>query len=331
MMRTPWVVWMVAAAMMLASGRALAAEAEKAAAAAAAQPDLAGALAGFRGFLVGELIESREKDATLFVRAVTIIEGSEATNPGLLVGRETPVAFATEENDDGDEQPVPGLVRAVEHIGRMPAVHFGGLGGNAVVITQEPWRGAGGAGRNVQLKAHRMVMRVNGGEVRIGGGPDDDEADDEEPAREPKGPLMTARVRAGDDGTLVMDRVAPGSTPAHTWRGMPEFRFADADDQEDEEGADAEPLELKARGKALKAQVKALHRHLAALKKQAGREGLPEAHRDALRRQQAELAERLARLQDEIAERKAEARARKRQAELRQRHKPPEDDKNTDF
>jgi ferric-dicitrate binding protein FerR (iron transport regulator) len=179
---------------------------------------LKAALKGFRGYLVGQVIERTDTGMVLLVRSVTLVEGCTAEKPGLVLGRETPVRYATEKGEDGKERPVQELVDAVRHIERMPAFAFGGMGGaNAVVIMDAD--GGGDPGNAVKMMTRTMTMRINGQEIRIGG----EDGDGQKP--EPKGPLATARILADEQGNLVMDRVMPGGQAYATWDGMPKLRF----------------------------------------------------------------------------------------------------------
>ena len=286
-------------------------------------PDLAEALAGFKGFLVGDFLRTEGDGVVMLVRAVTLVEGSAAVNPAVLLGQETAIAFATETDDDGNERPRRALVRAVEHIRRMPPIHFRGLGGNAVVILGAPQQGAA-AGQNVQVAVQHMTVRAHGIGMPLGG---DAEPDGDDGEGKPKGPLLTARVLAGDDGRLVVDRLLPGSNTAHAWGAMPKLQFADDDEavMGGEPAVRADELmahAFKERGKALKAQMAALSKQLAMIRRrlEAGGE-LPEAQVAALRQQEAALQNRLDQAHKQIAVLKQQAEMRKRQAILRKRHK----------
>ncbi|NQT88875.1 hypothetical protein HQ560_19060 [bacterium] len=175
------------------------------------------ALKGFKGFLVGDLVKVNDDGVVVFVRAVTLVKGNAAANAAVLMGKEAPVRYATEKDDAGQERPVPELVKAVKHIGKMPAIAFGGLNAPAMVVMGQ------GAGR-VNVTRHRVAMRVNGMDIRF-------DNDDAEPEEKPQGPLFTARVLGRDDGILVMDRLMPGSSPTHTWAGMPVVRFEEVADE----------------------------------------------------------------------------------------------------
>ena len=283
-----------------------------------AKPDLVEALKGFKGFLVGELVKTGDEGIVLLVRAVTLVEGSQAANPGVLLGLEAPVQFATEKDDEGNDRPDPGLVKTAKRLQQMPPVAFGGLGGNAVVVMDMGQPGQQAAA--VTGTAHLRSMRINGAEIELGGDPEQ-----EEPDRKPKGPTITARVRADEDGKLVMDRVMPGSTPGHTWAAMPRLRFAGPDEPDDA------LLGLHAHQQALKAQLKALARQQAVLKKQAAREdGVPEEHAARLHEHQARIhaqldavQKQMAMLRDAAARRKQMVAEQKRRKAEAARQKPP--------
>ena len=214
----------------------------------------------------------------------------------------------------------------------MPAIALGGLGGNAVVVMDAPQQGAGALGGNVRVTAQRMTMRINDMDIRVGGD------EDEGPAREPKGPTMTARVRAGEDGKLVVDRVMPGSTPGHTWAAMPSLRFRGGDQPEDHVAAvaDAERIAMKAQQQA---QLDALTRQLEVLNQQLARDDLTDEQAARLRAEHRHVVAKLAALKDQlvhlraIAElRKRKAMAQKRAAKAAMKHKPPKEvPRDTDF
>ncbi|HPD15314.1 MAG TPA: hypothetical protein PLE19_10205 [Planctomycetota bacterium] len=201
---------------------------------------LAEALKGFRGFLVGDVVERRETGATLFVRSITLVEGNQAKNPGILMGRLAAVQYATEKDAQGVERPMKGLVRLMQQLERLPAFAFGGGGGGNVMIMMDEGGGAmaaGGAGAvagggNVKMqrmimKAATMRMNVNGMDIRLGDDDEDAEAEAADAAK-PKGPVATLRVKAAADGTLVADRAMPGMQPSATWGGMPKVQFGEA-------------------------------------------------------------------------------------------------------
>jgi len=209
----------------LAAGPLLALGAEPAADADA----LKAAVKGFRGFLVGSLVKHDEAGAVLRVKAVTIIEGNAAKNPGILIGREAPVRFITEKDEEGKERPAAWLARVVARIEQMPAIAFGGFGGgNAVVVmdVDDGKQGGGPKGGHVKVTAHRMTMTMRGQKMVIGGrGGDADDAAEDQP------PTITARVCTDDEGTLIMDRAMPGSQPGDSWDAIPTLKFADDKEQ----------------------------------------------------------------------------------------------------
>ena len=344
MRRTRIATWMVVAA-FAASGlwglMARAGEAAEPAQKAVGKEELAQALKGFRGFLVGELVGRHDDGIDMLVRAVTLVEGNQAANPGVLIGLETRVLYAVETDDDGNKRPVPDLVRAIQHIKEMPVFAFGGLGGNAVIVMDAPPQGEAGAGKIVRMQAQRMVMNVNGVNIQMGGNADEE---GDEPAREPKGPILTARVLAGEDGALVMDRVLPGSQPGHTWAAMAKLQFAGGDEilLGGEVAVDPDALAarvVKERWKAIKAQMAAIHKQLGAIQKRLGAgDELPEAEAQALRQQQAALLHQLAQTEKQIAVWKQQAEMRKRQALMHKHRKglkklepPARDPNDTDF
>ncbi len=187
--------------------------------------ELKEALKGFKGFLVGRVVGKNDTGVTLEVTAVTLVEGCTAKNPGILLGKATPVKFATEKDDEGKERPVKWLADAVARIEQMQAFAFGGLGGNNAVVVIDVGKGgnAKAFGGAVKMMTRTMTMRINGQKIKIGGGDDDEGKDDDA-----KGPLATARVLSDEEGNLVMDRVMPGGQPYAAWDAMPRVRFADA-------------------------------------------------------------------------------------------------------
>jgi len=345
MRRTRMATWVLAAAFAMSGVwglRARAGEAAKPAQKAVGKEELAEALKGFRGFLVGELAERHDDGIDMLVRAVTLVEGNEAANPGVLIGLETRVLYALETDDDGNKRPVPDLMRAIQHIKELPAFAFGGLGGNAVIVMDMPEQGKAGHGKVVRMQAQRVVMNVNGVNIQMGGNAEEEEGD--EPAREPKGPILTARVLAGEDGALVMDRVLPGSKPGHTWAAMAKLQFADGNKivLGGEAAVDPDGLAarvVKERWKAIKAHTAALHKQLGAIKKRlAAGDELPEVQAQALRQQEAALLHQLAQTEKQTAILKQQAEMRKRQAIMHKRQKdikklkpPPRNPNDTDF
>jgi len=257
-------------------------------------------------------------------------------------GLETRVLYALETDDDGNKRPLPDLVRAIQHIKELPAFAIGGLGGNAVIVMDMPEQGNAADGNVVRIQAQRVAVNVNGVNIQMGG----DAEDGEEPAREPKGPILTARVLAGEDGALVMDRVLPGSQPGHTWAAIPKLQFAFADKIVLGGEAAVDPHELaarvvKERWKAIKAQTAAIDKQLGAIEERLGAgDKLPEAEAQALRQHQAVLRDQLAQIQKQIAVLKRQAEMRKRQAIMHKHQKdmkikklkpPPRDPNDTDF
>lgn len=180
---------------------------------------LRAAMKGFRGFLVGEVVEKKQTGIILHVRAITLIKGCTAKNPSAALGKDAPVQYAVEKDEKGEPRPIPSLVRAVEHIGKLPVVAFGGPGHNATVTV-----GAGGKGRAVRAMTQRITMRVGGQKIQFGGNEGEHEVEEPE---EPRGPLATTRVQADEEGNLVMDRVMPGAQAAATWNGMPKFQVTE--------------------------------------------------------------------------------------------------------
>ena len=287
--------------------------------------DPAEALKGFKGFLVGELLKTSDEGLVMLVRAATLVEGSTAKNPGLLLGKETAIEFATEKDAQGNERPVPWLVTAAKRVGKMPIMAFGGLGGDAVVIMNMPQGGEGALGNAVHMTARTMTMRVNGNRIQIGGGGDEEGA---EPKPEPKGPILTVRVNAGDDGKLVVDRLMPGSTPGHTWAAMPKLRFAEGDPDaavgrvEIDGGdvviekigglaraaaRDAQLQRLRAQRRAVEAEAKALGLVLKNLKLQLGKGGeMPPRDAARMERQAAQLWAQMLQHKERLAQLKAQ-------------------------
>ena len=284
--------------------------------------DPAEALKGFKGFLVGELLKAGDEGLVMLVRAATLVEGSTARNPGILLGKETTIEFATEKDAKGRTGPIPWLVKAARRVGKMPVMAFGGLGGDAVVIMDMPRGGEGGQGNAGVVTARAMTMRVNGAEIQLGGG--DEEGD--EPKRKPQGPTLTARVQAGDDGKLVVDRLMPGSAPGHTWAAMPKLRFAEggggvgrvhlggeAVEVEAVEGMARAAAErarlqaLRAQQQAIMAQIGALSQQLKTLKLQLANGGeLPPEAAARLERQAAHLWAQIAKQKERLAQLQAQ-------------------------
>lgn len=276
--------------------------------------DPAEALKGFKGFLVGELLKAGDEGLVMLVRAATLVEGSTAKNPGILLGKETAIEFATEKDAKGKTGPIPWLVKAAKKVGKMPAMAFGGLGGDAVVIMDVGRDGENAGGNVVRATARAMTMHINGNRIQLGGGGDEEDA---EPKPEPKGPVLTVRVKAAADGKLVVDRLMPGSAPGHTWAAMPQLRFTEGAQAggvgpiniirgdniaiEAVEGiaraaaGNAELQRLRAQQKVAQAQVEAFTQHVAMLKKQLGRADgqAPPEHVARLRAQMAEAEARL--------------------------------------
>ncbi|NQT86693.1 hypothetical protein HQ560_08015, partial [bacterium] len=123
----------------------------------------------------------------------------------------------------GKDAPAKRLVGAVDHIEKMPAFAFGGFGGgNAVIVMGGGDEGAmqafGGA-----IKTHTMTMRIDGGQIQLGGG--DDAQNPQDP--DAKKPIATARVLADEEGNLVVDRIMPGAQSYAAWDAMPMLRFAE--------------------------------------------------------------------------------------------------------
>jgi len=183
---------------------------------AAAQPDLAKALAGFKGFVVGELVKTSDKSCVLLVRAVTVITGNAAPSPGLLLGKPTPLAFAMTKGPEGKKRPDPLLAKTLARLQSMPDFKIVRPGG--AVVTEIV-----GDGVNI---AGTITTVTGGGTTTVNGMQVIDDDDSAEPARTPKGALLTARVRAGADGKLVMDRVMTGCAHTDTWGGMPKLQVA---------------------------------------------------------------------------------------------------------
>ena len=287
-----------------------------------AKPVPANVLTGFKGFLVGEMVATNDKGIVLFVQAVTLVEGNAAPGPGPLIGKDTPVQFVLTKDEQGNERPDPQLARLVTRVKDLPGIAFGGMGGNAVVVMGGGQVGGAGATiRNMHITRHRMTMRVNGAQIQVG--PDDEVA--EQPAREPRGPVVTVRVRAGDDGKLVMDRIMPGSTPGHTWTAMPRLRIDDAPapgnpapPQVHHAPHDAARAHIKARYRAIATTIKSLKKHKATIEKQLQRQDQFTPERiAAFARQREQIAEQIARLTDQLAALKQAA------AQLRQPAPPP--------
>ena len=160
-----------------------------AAAPAAAKPEpltpeqLREALAGFKGFLAGEVVARRDTGLVLFVRSITLVEGNRAQNPGLLLSREAPVEYATEKDEKGDVQPRKSLVSLMERIEKLPAIAFGVPGGGNIMIMMgdggDAVGGAVVAEGHAEVHAGRIIrggalrLEMNGQRIQIGGEPDD--------------------------------------------------------------------------------------------------------------------------------------------------------------
>ena len=190
--------------------------------------ELQQALAGFKGFLVGEVVSADGAAVVLRVKAVTLIEGNQAPNAGLLLGRETRLALATEKGEDGKERPIPWLAETAKRLPKLPNIAFGGMGDEDTEVTvtvnedNPAAAGAAAVGTMIRMTAQKAVMGIH---VGAAGGPD-------RPGAEPRPlPLATARVQWDAARGLVMDRVAPGSQPGHVWTAMPKFRITTQGDQ----------------------------------------------------------------------------------------------------
>ena len=186
------------------------------------------ALKGFRGYLAGDVVARDGAGLVLLVRSVTLVEGSQARNPGLLLGRETPIRYATEKDEQGKERPMKSLVELMTRLEKLPTFAFGGMGGGDVVIALGDGGGAVGGGADVQIhrmtvKAATMRMEMNGQRIQIEG--DEPAAQPAARHEKPRGPAATLRVQATDDGSLVADRALPGMQPAATWDGMAKLRI----------------------------------------------------------------------------------------------------------
>lgn len=264
------------------------------------KPDeLAKALVGFRGFLVGQLVEANDDGVVLFVEAVTLVKGSQAPNPGILLGQKTTIKLATEKDDAGNDRPIAGLVQTARRLRDLPPMAFHlGPGNNAVVMVNPggaPGQG-GGPPPMIQMQAQNMIMQFQGG------GPAPPDA-----GGEPQGPIVTARVRADDGPALVMDRVLPGSHPAHRWDAMPKLIMHDVP-----QGAGMELPDKQAFAQAFKhlaqarAQLKRQMKELAALRARGDIDDhAAQARARALRQQMAQLEAQLRRHKEMLARLKA--------------------------
>jgi hypothetical protein len=207
-------------------------------------------VAKFKGFLGGELVSSSDTGLVLKVKSVTVVEGSQAKNPCALVGKQISLQFATEKDAAGKAQPAKWLADASRAIQKMP--WLGGLGGfampNQMVLNLGEGGGAvtattvvvgGGTvtfgeagGPQQQMMAPRVHGRVaiggpDGGNVELLMPENDDEADagkEAEPAPAKRLPRLLVRAQADEKGTLVMDRLVPGSQTGHEWGAMPKVR-----------------------------------------------------------------------------------------------------------
>ncbi|MBL7224008.1 MAG: hypothetical protein ISS72_09150, partial [Candidatus Brocadiae bacterium] len=138
MRRTALTAGVLALAILLQCPHAQAADEKKAA---PTPEQVQAALKGFKGFLVGEIVGKDKTGITLRLKALTLLKGCAAPNPGLAIGQTTPVLYATEKDDDGNERPAQKLVDAIEHIEEMPAIAFGGFGGNNAVVVMDVGKG----------------------------------------------------------------------------------------------------------------------------------------------------------------------------------------------
>jgi len=209
--------WAVAVVACIAWALAAGAAEKEPEAAKPGADELREALAGFRGFLVGQLVATNDEGLVLRVQAVTLVEGCTAKNPGILLGTEAPVQFATEKGEDGKERPAKWLVDTAKQLHKLPAIAFGGFGGEDAVITMNVGGGGNAATTAVAVTTQRMTMRIDGAEVQ----PD---AKDDAKGK-PKGPTITGRVQADEKGALVLDRVVPGSAPGATWTAIPRLQM----------------------------------------------------------------------------------------------------------
>ncbi len=183
------------------------------------------ALKGFKGFIAGDVVKREKAGVVLFVRSLTLVEGNTARNAGVALGQELAVRYTTEKDERGIERPRKALTSLMQNLEKFPVFMLGGpLGGNVMIMGDGGVAVAGAAGGGDQGGVVRM--EVNGARIQLGGDPDEER--EKEKAAPPRGPLVTLRVKAQEDGTLVADRAVPGMQPAATWHGMPKVTFGEA-------------------------------------------------------------------------------------------------------
>jgi hypothetical protein len=204
------------------------------------------ALKGFKGFLAGDVVKREKTGAVLYVRSITLVEGSQAKAAGLALGQEVPVQYATEKDEKGNERPKKALTGLMQNLEKFPVFMLGGPGGGNVMITMGDGGGGGVQAQGIVVQGGAVKMEVNGAQVQLGG--DAEEGKGNEKIEPPKGPAATLRVLAAADGTLVADRVAPGMQPAATWGGLPNVQWANANALE-AVPEPAEPKKEKEKGK----------------------------------------------------------------------------------
>ena len=311
------------------------------------------ALAGFRGFIIGDLAEAGDEAVTLVVRAVTMVEGSTALNPGILLGKETQAALATEKDAAGNERPIPTLVATAKQLKQMPVFfafgHREGVNNAVIVLDANAGLVAGRPNVTVHKVPRPTTMWLDGRQVRIGGGPQP-AAGGADDGGQPRGPRITARVRADAEGKLVVDRVVPGSLPVATWGALPMLDLAGlaADDRRIHLEAEhiaidranraaraqrqAELAKLDAQQAATQAQIRVTRDRLAMLTQQARAvAGLTAERAAQLEQQLAQAQARLAELEKRLAE-LAAARARlRRAADVGEARPPRREPRDTDF
>jgi hypothetical protein len=211
-------------------------------------------IAKFKGFLAGEIVSASDTGLVLKIKSVTMVEGSQAANPGVLLGRDVPIQFAMEKDKDGQEKPAKWLADAVKAIQKSKWLgRFGALGTPGEMIITDAGAGGQAGGAMVVMQGTGVAVTAGGqggqgvpqvqGKISIGGpdgaqievplpgvGPGDDEdagrPGDKGQKQEAKDvPRLLVRVQADDKGTLVLDRVMPGAPTGHDWRAIPKVRL----------------------------------------------------------------------------------------------------------
>jgi len=252
------------------AGETKATPAQPAAKANEATEDVRADIAKFKGFLGGELVSTSDTGLVLKVNSVTIVEGSQAKNPSALVGKPVALQFAAEKDAAGQARPAQWLADTARSVEKMKWLGgFGAFatpnqmvlnlgdaaGGGAMTATTVVLAGGtltvgGAGGPQQQMTAQRAHGRIaiggpDGGNVELllpEIGEDEAEAAAEaaqDPAK--RLPRLLVRAQADEKGTLVMDRMVPGSQTGHEWGAIPKIRVQAPPKAEPQAAPKAEP------------------------------------------------------------------------------------------